>query len=64
MIPAAGAGVLTVIVPVATVQVGCVGVAVGAAGAAGAASMVTLVVAGDTASCIPLRLHYRFLVLH
>ena len=43
MIPAAGAGVLTVIDPVATVQVGCVGVAVGAAGAAGAASMVTLV---------------------
>ena len=43
MIPAAGAGVLTVIVPVATVQVGCVGVAVGAAGANGAASIVTLV---------------------
>ena len=42
MIPAAGAGVLTVIDPVATVQVGCVGVAVGAAGAAGAALMVTL----------------------
>ena len=44
MIPAAGAGVLIVIVPVLCAhEVGLVGVAVGAAGADGAASMVTLV---------------------
>ena len=40
MIPAAGAGVFTVMVPVATVHVGCVGVAVGATGADGAALIV------------------------
>ncbi len=45
--PVAGAGVFTVIVPVATVQLGCVGVAVGAAGGIGAALMV-IGVAGDT----------------
>ena len=38
---------LTVIVPVATVHVGCVGVAVGAAGAEGAALMV-MAVGADT----------------
>ena len=42
--PAAGAGVLTVIVPVGTAHVvGCVGVAVGAAGALGAAFTTTAV---------------------
>ena len=46
MIPAAGAGVLTVMVPVVAAHVvGCVGVAVGAAGADGAALMVTVVAA-------------------
>ena len=40
--PGAGAGLLTVIVPVATAQVGWVGVAVGCAGAAGGAVIVTL----------------------
>ncbi len=40
--PGAGAGVLTVMVPVATVQVGCVGVAVGWAGTNGAGLMVIL----------------------
>ncbi len=44
--PVAGAGVLTVIVPVATAQVGCVAVAVCWDGAAGGALMVTLS-AGD-----------------
>ncbi len=44
--PVAGAGKVTVIVPVATVHVGWVGVAVGAAGGAGGASIV-IVVAGD-----------------
>ena len=44
MIPAAGAGVLTVIVPVLCAHVvGLVGVAVGAAGAFGAALMVMVV---------------------
>ena len=44
MIPAAGTGVLTVIVPVLCAhEVGLVGVAVGAAGPDGAASIVTLV---------------------
>ena len=52
MIPAAGAGVLTVIVPVATVQVGCVGVAVGAAGADGAAINRYTGSRGDTTCCI------------
>ena len=41
VIPAAGAGVLTVMVPVATTHVGCVGVAVGAAGVAGGELIVT-----------------------
>ncbi len=40
--PAAGAGAVTVIVPVATEQVGCVGFAVGATGAGGGASTVTV----------------------
>ncbi len=40
--PVAGAGVLTVIVPVAIVQVGWVGVAVGCGGMAGGALIVTL----------------------
>ena len=40
--PVAGAGVLTVIVPVATVQVGWVAVAVACAGVAGGALIVTL----------------------
>ena len=44
MIPAAGTGVLTVIVPVLCAhEVGLVGVAVGAAGPDGAALIVTLV---------------------
>jgi hypothetical protein len=46
VIPAAGAGVLTVIVPVATVHVGCVGVAVGAAGVGGCA-LIVIDVAAD-----------------
>ena len=41
MTPAAGAGVFTVITPVATEHVGCVGVTVGAAGAEGGALTVT-----------------------
>ena len=46
-IPAAGAGVLTVMVPVIVAQVvGCVGVTVGAAGAEGGGLIVTEV-AGD-----------------
>ena len=46
MIPDAGAGALTVIVPVVAVQVaGDVAVAVGAAGALGGASTVTLAAA-------------------
>ena len=46
--PVPGAGTVTVIVPVDTVQVGCcVAVAVGAAGAVGAALIVTGV-AADT----------------
>ncbi len=40
--PVDGAGVLTVIVPVDTVQVGCVAVAVGCVSAGGGALMVTL----------------------
>ena len=44
--PAAGAGTVTVMVPVDTAQVGCcVALAVGAAGAFGAALMVTCVTA-------------------
>ena len=39
--PAPGAGVLTVMVPVATAHVGCVGVAVGAAGMADGGLIVT-----------------------
>jgi hypothetical protein len=46
VIPAAGAGVLTVMVPVATAHVGCVGVAVGAAGADGAV-FTTIVAAAE-----------------
>ena len=46
VIPAAGAGVLIVIVPVATAQVGCVNVVVGAAGGVGCGLIVTDV-AGD-----------------
>ncbi len=45
--PVAGAGKATVIVPVATVHVGCVGVAAGAAGAGGAA-LIVIGVAADT----------------
>ena len=41
MTPAAGAGVLTVIVPVATAHVGCTSVVVGAAGGVGCGLMVT-----------------------
>ena len=44
--PAAGAGVLTVIVPVAMAHVGCAGVAVGAVGALGAA-LIVIGVAAD-----------------
>ena len=40
--PAPGAGVLTVIVPVASAHVGWVGVAVGVGGAAGGELMVTI----------------------
>ncbi len=40
--PVAGAGLVTVIIPVATVQVGWAAVAAGCAGTAGAALMVTL----------------------
>jgi hypothetical protein len=50
VIPAAGAGELTVIVPVATAHVGCVGVAVGAAGVCGCA----LIVMGVAADMHPL----------
>ena len=60
MIPAAGAGVLTVIVPVATVQVGCVGVAVGAAGADGAALINWVAVEIHPAAFLTVT--YRFLV--
>ena len=63
MIPAAGAGVLTVIVPVATVHVGCVGVAVGAAGADGAALIVTWWQMRYSL-LHSSRLHYMFPVLH
>ena len=52
MIPAAGAGAVTVIVPVATAQVGCVGVTVGAAGVAGCGSIVTELDGRDTTRCI------------
>ena len=41
VIPAAGAGVFTVIVPVATAHVGCVSVVVGAAGGVGCGFIVT-----------------------
>ncbi len=44
--PIAGAGLVTVIVPVATVQVGWVGVTVGCAGTGGGALIVTFS-AGD-----------------
>ena len=45
VIPAAGAGAVTVIVPVATAQVGCVNEVVGAAGVAGAGLTVSTVAA-------------------
>ena len=41
VMPAAGAGVFTVMVPVATAHVGCVGVTVGAAGGVGCGFIVT-----------------------
>ena len=50
--PAAGAGVFTVMVPVATAHVGCVSVVVGAAGGVGCGLMTTEV-AGDVHA--PLR---------
>ena len=73
VIPAAGAGAVTVIVPVAVLQVGCVSVRVGAAGADGAAFImltvtldmqppafftVTLYVPGATAENTPVVLVY------